>query len=442
MMETLFFIRDHVGAYAMFGAGILLAAWAVFSVVLMAWLLWRQGSTADTWGHVPLLLLVAAVICFVLPQIVKPGQGLPIRGYGVMLLLAVVAGTVLSAYRGWRFGLDPDMIVSLVFWGIVPGFVGGRLFYVIQKWPDFFREADGGSFRDWLAAATARDWLATAGRIVNITEGGLVVYGALAGAMIGFGTFIVRHRLPALAMFDLLAPGMLLGLTLGRIGCLMYGCCFGGACDLPWAVRFPKDSLPYVHQAEHGDLYLQGLKLGGKPDDPPVIAAVEPDSPPEIAGAKAGQRIRAINGFPVAGSGSANRLLYDAERFGDEVLLAVDGVAAPLRWNVVPLPDRGVAVHPTQIYSSIDALVLCLFLLAYDPFRRRDGELLAIVLTIYPIDRFLMETIRTDETGVLGTIFSIGQMVSIILLLAAAGLWFLLLRRPPGKALPLPVDAG
>ena len=63
--------------------------------------------------------------------------------------------------------------------------------------------------------------------------------------------------------------------------------------------------------------------------------------------------------------------------------------------------------------------------------------MLAILLTVYPISRFLMECVRTDEPGVLGTGLTIGQVVSLLLLAAAAALWFTLLRRPPGKALPV-----
>ena len=79
--------------------------------------------------------------------------------------------------------------------------------------------------------------------------------------------------------------------------------------------------------------------------------------------------------------------------------------------------------------------MLCLFLLAYDPFSRRDGEVIALLLTLYPVNRFLLECIRTDEAGVFGTGLSTGQVVSLIALAASAGLWFYVLRRPKGRTL-------
>jgi phosphatidylglycerol---prolipoprotein diacylglyceryl transferase len=92
--------------------------------------------------------------------------------------------------------------------------------------------------------------------------------------------------------------------------------------------------------------------------------------------------------------------------------------------------------QPTQLYSAIDAVLLCLLLLAFDPFRRRDGEVLALMLTVHPISRFLLESIRTDEPKKYPLPFttehvSISQLVSLIILVAALGLWaYIFLRKP------------
>ena len=97
-------------------------------------------------------------------------------------------------------------------------------------------------------------------------------------------------------------------------------------------------------------------------------------------------------------------------------------------------PKRSLPVHPTQILQHDRRLVLCLLLLAYDPFRRRDGEVFALMMSIYPVTRFLIESLRSDEAAVLGTGMSISQNVSLVLLVCAAALWFYLCRQPPGKA--------
>jgi phosphatidylglycerol:prolipoprotein diacylglycerol transferase len=94
-------------------------------------------------------------------------------------------------------------------------------------------------------------------------------------------------------------------------------------------------------------------------------------------------------------------------------------------------------VHPTQVYSAIDAGLLAWLLWSYFPFRRHDGECLALLLTIHPITRFLLEVIRTDEPAVFGSGLSISQNISIALLACAAALWWYLSRQPRGVTWPL-----
>ena len=88
--------------------------------------------------------------------------------------------------------------------------------------------------------------------VVNVAAGGLVVYGSFIGAMLGLGLFWRRYRMPLLATADLIAPSMLLGLALGRVGCLLNGCCYGVPCDLPWKVTFPWSS-PVVDRGRAGN---------------------------------------------------------------------------------------------------------------------------------------------------------------------------------------------
>ena len=75
-------------------------------------------------------------------------------------------------------------------------------------------------------------------------------------------------------------------------------------------------------------------------------------------------------------------------------------------------------------------MILCLLLLVYDRFRRRDGALTALMMTIYPVTRFLIERIRTDEADIWGTGLHISQNISLGILAAAVCLWIYVLRRP------------
>jgi phosphatidylglycerol:prolipoprotein diacylglycerol transferase len=69
-------------------------------------------------------------------------------------------------------------------------------------------------------------------------------------------------------------------------------------------------------------------------------------------------------------------------------------------------------LHPTQIYSSLNAFLLAWLTAAYFPRRRRTGETLAVGCVLYPITRFVLEFLRGDEIGQFGTSLTIAQWVS------------------------------
>jgi phosphatidylglycerol:prolipoprotein diacylglycerol transferase len=363
--------------------------------------------------------MLGAIVLWVLPVLCKP-QGLPIRGYGVMIMFGVIAGTLLAAWLGKRRGLHPDVVVSMVFWMLVPGILGARAFYVIEYWPEYAKAytMPGGGLGPLL------------GGIVNIAEGGLVVYGSFFGGVAGLIFFVRRHRLPLLAMADLLAPGMVLGLAIGRIGCLMNGCCYGAVCDYPWAVRFPAESPPYCAQVERGQMY--GFTLSGHPKVEPRVLAVRPDSHADKAGLKKGDLLLEMNGEKTPTMQQAFGAISQAFHEGQPLTLVIQGKGTRVVPAIEPLPERSLPVHPTQIYSTIEGLCLCLVLLIATRFHRRDGEVFALLISIYPVTRFLVETLRTDEAAIAGTGMSISQNVSLLILACAAALWFYLLRQPKG----------
>ena len=173
MLQTLFYIPSHIGGMPLFGFGLLLAVWTVFSIAMMAWLIRRQGLVADTLGYVPLLLMVAAAIIWVCRPSASRA-GLPIRGYGEMILLAVTTGTGLAVWRARRVGVDPEVILSLAFWMTLPAIVGARAFYVTEYWSDQYWPAYAEKGLSGLLLA-----------VLNVANGGLVIYGEFFGGCVG-----------------------------------------------------------------------------------------------------------------------------------------------------------------------------------------------------------------------------------------------------------------
>jgi phosphatidylglycerol---prolipoprotein diacylglyceryl transferase len=417
MCSTLFYIPAEVAGYPVFGFGLLLAVWGVGSIILLAWLIRRQGFNGDTRGYLPVLLLLGVVIAYLLPAISEPA-GLPIRGYGMMLLVAVVSGVGMAVYRARRMGIAPELIMSLAFWLFVSGIVGARLFYLIEYWDKLIA---GKPLGQALAAA------------VSINEGGLVVYGMLVvggGALLAF---IYWFRVPGLALADLIAPSVAIGLAFGRIGCFLNGCCFGGPCDLPWAISFPKDSGPHEQQIRLGQVY--GIMVVADKEHHPVIGEVMSGVPIASIGLKVGDRIETINRHEVATLLEAQQELGEAFQAGKPLELTTKrGV---YRLSAIPGTDlRSRPVHPTQLYSAIDAFLLCALLIAYYPFRRCDGEVTALTLTLHPLSRFMLEIIRTDEGPVFGTGLSISQNISLLVLAGGIGLWIYVSRQPRGSVWP------
>jgi phosphatidylglycerol:prolipoprotein diacylglycerol transferase len=212
------------------------------------------------------------------------------------------------------------------------------------------------------------------------------------------------------------------------------GCCFGGACDLPWAVTFPFGSAPHVHQIRSGQTDLHGLWLDFSQPEPRV-ARVEPGSAAAAAGLAAGDRLRAIDGQPVETAEQALAILLEPRAAGQTLSLSIEGKSSA-SWRLAGPPARSRPVHPAQLYSALDALILCGFLLAYYPYRRRDGQVIALGLMLHAVSRYLLEVIRIDEPAVFGTGLSISQTISIGIFAAVLVAWIWLFSRPQGSALP------
>jgi len=210
-----------------------------------------------------------------------------------------------------------------------------------------------------------------------------------------------------LALADLVMPGFLLGLAIGRIGCLMNGCCYGGYCDLNLpAITFPKGSLPYIEQLSSGELL--GIRLAKMADraGKHTITEVRSGTWAEQQGLRPGQQVAAIRSEltpPPRGQDPAGQPQVAAEIFVDGRSLSVTNI----------LPKRSLPTHPSQIYSTIDAAILSAFLFSLWPNVRRDGIVFGLGLILYGISRMIEEWIRVDEAGQFGTSLSISQWISL-----------------------------
>ncbi len=421
MRDTLLYIPHKLFGIPLFGFGLLLVGLIVAAAVWIVWTLLRRrvpgeaSPASELWSGLPVWLVAAAIVTYVLPlieQAVPNGEpiGLPIRGYGVMVLLGLLAGIGITIVRGKQLGIVADVIIGLGFWMMLGGIAGARMFYVVQKWND-------------------NPHLDLQNRLIDIfklTEGGLVIYGGVVGGLLAGAIYCRLQRLPITATADLVAPGFLIGLSLGRIGCLLHGCCFGGVCtaNLP-AIHFPAGSVPYNSQLDSGALL--GIELEGTRSPPGTIANIRPGSLAENAEWKAGQRLDEIDW---GASGELPASPTSPPPLRADVI--VDGQRTT--WLSRQLPAESLPTHPSQIYAAINALLLCLLVWQLQPLPQRDGVTFLVAILLYALSRFLLELVRSDEAGQLGTSLTIAQLIAVGSgLVAGIGL-LVLWRRPRGRA--------
>ncbi|HEY2328209.1 MAG TPA: prolipoprotein diacylglyceryl transferase [Verrucomicrobiae bacterium] len=165
---------------------------------------------------------------------------LPVRWYGVMMALAFIAGLWTATRRARLVNVSGDIIADVTLWLMLGSIAGARFVYVTTYWKQEFA---GGPFSE----------------VFMIQHGGLVYYGGLIGAAISGIGYLAWKKLPVWKITDILAPSIALGSVFGRIGCLLNGCCYGRACDLPWAIHFPADHETHgaaVHPTEIYDALL------------------------------------------------------------------------------------------------------------------------------------------------------------------------------------------
>jgi phosphatidylglycerol:prolipoprotein diacylglycerol transferase len=108
------------------------------------------------------------------------------------------------------------------------------------------------------------------------------------------------------------------------------------------------------------------------------------------------------------------------------------GLLAPeARWS---LP-----VHPTQIYSSIASLVVLAILVAVARRPHRPGEIIACLMVLFPLTRWPIESLRSDEPPVFaGMTWS--QNISVVLIAAGLFAWFTIRRSGCSQPLAPPAD--
>ena len=146
-----------------------------------------------------------------------------IYSYGAMAALGFIAALLVGILFAKKTPLmrDLDDLINFSLWLIFLGFLGARIFYVIQFW---------GEFRHQL-------W----DIILIQRHTGFVWYGGMIASGLYILWFAWQRKLNLRELLDYLTPAVILGHAFGRIGCFLYGCCYGKVTEFKYGVHFPFD---------------------------------------------------------------------------------------------------------------------------------------------------------------------------------------------------------
>ena len=144
-----------------------------------------------------------------------------IYSFGFMLVVAFYSTYFLLNHDLKRMGHDEKLASDMVFWAAIGGVLGSKIYYLLENLDQVIDNPMGMIF----------------------SGSGLVFLGGLMGGTFAVTMVLKKNNLPWLIFADIVAPLLILGYGIGRIGCFLVGDDYGIPTHLPWAVSFP-DGLP------------------------------------------------------------------------------------------------------------------------------------------------------------------------------------------------------
>ncbi|MEV4694959.1 prolipoprotein diacylglyceryl transferase [Micromonospora echinospora] len=143
----------------------------------------------------------------------------PIRAYALCIILGIVVACVVTEYRLRRRGVAPGAVLDIAVWAVPAGIIGARIYHVITS-PEKYFGAGGEPIK-----------------ALYIWEGGLGIWGAVAGGAVGAWLAARQLGIPFTVIADALAPGLPLAQAVGRLGNWFNNELYGGRTTLPWGLE-------------------------------------------------------------------------------------------------------------------------------------------------------------------------------------------------------------
>jgi phosphatidylglycerol---prolipoprotein diacylglyceryl transferase len=161
-------------------------------------------------------------------------QSFHIYFYGIMIMLGVVAASLLASAEAKRRSLDPEIIWDMLFWLVIAGIVGARIWHILTPPPSMIAEG-----------ITTHYYLTHPLAMIDIRNGGLGIPGAVLGGVLALWIYTLRKKLNLAIWLDVMAPGLALAQAVGRWGNFFNQELYGAPTNLPWKLYIdPAHRLP------------------------------------------------------------------------------------------------------------------------------------------------------------------------------------------------------
>ncbi|MGC5289458.1 prolipoprotein diacylglyceryl transferase [Micromonospora sp. DT231] len=143
----------------------------------------------------------------------------PIRAYALCIIAGIVLACWVTERRLRQRGVAPGAVLDIAVWAVPAGIIGARIYHVVTS-PEKYFGAGGEPMKAFA-----------------IWEGGLGIWGAVAGGAVGVYIAARQLGIPFGVVADAVAPGLALAQAVGRIGNWFNNELFGGRTTLPWGLQ-------------------------------------------------------------------------------------------------------------------------------------------------------------------------------------------------------------
>jgi phosphatidylglycerol:prolipoprotein diacylglycerol transferase len=162
--------------------------------------------------------------------------------YGILIMAGVIAAAFIAQAEAKRRGLDPNFLWDALFWVVLAGIVGARIWHIFTPPPSMVEQ---GITTQW--------YLTHPLDMINIRNGGLGIPGAVIGGALALLILCRRRKMSFLTWADIAVPGVALAQAIGRWGNYFNQELYGKPTNLPWKIYI--DPLHRVPGYENNDYF-------------------------------------------------------------------------------------------------------------------------------------------------------------------------------------------